>query len=286
MTCRMFATFRGTVPAFTLFALTGLASAQTEIPLWPGGAPGSEGKTAKEVVNGSQVSSIHFPSITPYLPAKEKATGAAVIIAPGGGHRFLSINNEGYDVAKWLSERGIAGIVLKYRLAREEGSTYQVDVHALADAQRAIRLVRSRAREWNVNPAAVGIMGFSAGGEVAALAGTRFDAGKATAADPIDRVNARPDFMALIYPGIRPDNITVTAETPPTFLLCAFDDNGPARSIATLFLKLKEAKVPAELHIFNAGGHGFGMRNRPLPVSSWPMRFQEWLGDLKMLEKK
>ena len=161
-----------------------------EIPLWPNGAPGSEGKTDKEIVQRGasgerSVYSIHNPSVTPYLPPKDKTTGAAVIVIPGGGHRVLAIDHEGYNVAQWLSERGIAAFVLKYRLARETNSTYQVEVHALADTQRAIRLVRSRAQEWGIDPARVGVMGFSAGGELAAFASMRFDNGVEGATDAV-----------------------------------------------------------------------------------------------------
>src|SRR5258706_94500 len=143
------------------------AAEPAEIPLWPGGAPGSEGKAGKEIVergtNGERkVWNIHNPTVTPYLPAKNKATGAAVIIAPGGAHRFLCVDHEGCNVAQWLSERGIAAFVLKNRLAKETNSTYRIDVEALADTQRAVRLVRSRAKGWGINPQSVGVMGFSA----------------------------------------------------------------------------------------------------------------------------
>ena len=161
-------------------ALALAARADETAVLWPAGAPGSEGKTAPEVVVESdgvrRVSSIHNPSLTVHLPPRKKATGAAVIILPGGGHRYLAIDNEGHRVAAWLNAHGVAGFVLKYRLAREPGSTYRVAEHALHDAQRALRLVRSRARQWGVDPARVGILGFSAGGELASYAASRFDA--------------------------------------------------------------------------------------------------------------
>ena len=181
------------------------AATATEIRLWPNGAPGSAGKTAAEVVEPPnqdhgylKVTGVHQPSLTVYLPPAGKASGAAMIIAPGGGHAFLNFDQEGTYVAAYLNSIGVASFVLKYRLAREPGSTYKVEEHALADAQRAIRLLRARAAEWNLNPARIGIMGFSAGGEVAALAATRFDAGKPDAADAIDRPSSRPDFDALI----------------------------------------------------------------------------------------
>jgi endo-1,4-beta-xylanase len=265
-----------------------------EVALWPNGAPGSEGKTAKEVVTdrgkdgvkNRAVSSIHNPTLTVYLPAKDKANGAAVVICPGGGHRYLSIDNEGYDVAKWLSSSGVAAFVLKYRLAREEGSSYKVDTHALGDGLRAIRMIRARAKEWSVDPTRVGIIGFSAGGEVAALAGTRFDAGHDSSSDVVERQRSRPDFMLLIYPGVRPESLTIPKDTPPAFFAHASDDKSvnPERSTA-FFLALLKAGIPAELHIYSHGGHGFGMRDRPIPVSSWPARAEAWMADLGFLKK-
>jgi len=264
-----------------------------EIPLWPGGAPGSEGITTGNVVtekveNGNHrrvVTQVHNPSLTVYLPPKEKATGAAVIICPGGGHSFLAIEHEGYDIAKWLNSIGVAGFVLKYRLARAEGSKYKVETHALEDAKRAVRLVRSRAGEWGVDPARVGMMGFSAGGQVTALAGTRFDAGSEGAGDPIDRLSSRPDFLILAYPGFRPEALTVTKQTPPTFLVHADDDRLSAQRSAAFYLALKQAGVSGELHVYARGGHGFGMRNNHVPVSSWPARLEEWMADRGFTKK-
>jgi endo-1,4-beta-xylanase len=234
------------------------------------------------------VSSVHQPSLTVLLPPKETATGAAVIICPGGGHRYLSFDTEGLNVAKYLNSIGVAAFVLKYRLARESGSTYKVEVHALQDAQRSIRMVRSRAAEWGVNPARIGIMGFSAGGELAVLASTRFDAGKADAADPIDRVSSRPDFEALIYPGVQADKIEITKDTPQTFMLCADNDRGPSLALAGLYPMLKNAGVPTEVHVYASGGHGFGIRDKPKPTpvtTTWYLRFGEWMGDRGLLER-
>ena len=174
------------------------AATPTEVPLWPNGAPapkarpGRSGEAPNKAHGYLKVTNVHHPSLTVYLPPADKATGAAMIIAPGGGHPFLNFDQEGTYVAEYLNSIGVAGFVLKYRLAREPGSTYKMEEHALADAQRAIRLLRSRAAEWHLNPARIGIMGFSAGGEVAALAATRFDAGKPDAADPIDRAARAP----------------------------------------------------------------------------------------------
>ena len=260
-----------------------LAAAEpAEIPLWPNGAPGSEGKVhAEKLVPAKdefrRIYGIHNPSITPYLPPKESATGAAVIIMPGGGHRYLSIDNEGVNVAKWLNERGIAGIVLKSRLAREEGSTYSVEVHSLQDAQRAIRVVRNRAKAWNIHPERIGVIGFSAGGQLAALAAGAFDSGKADAADPVERESSRPAFQALIYSAAPGPKLAVPKEGPPAFIAVAFDDRGPAGTSIDLYQKLRDAGTNVELHIYSSGGHGFGMKNRPLPVTSWSARFHDWL---------
>jgi acetyl esterase/lipase len=263
---------------------------QQEIILWPNGAPGSEGKTSKEkirVVDGDQVvTNIHNPSITVYLPAKEKATGAAVIIAPGGGHRELWITHEGYNEAKWLSDRGIASFVLKYRLARDSNSTYTIDKDELADMQRAIRLVRSRAKEWSVDTAKIGVMGFSAGGEVAALAAMRFDYGNAGATDPVDRLSSRPAFQALIYPG-NSGRFEVATNAPPVFLVGGYGDRPDiAEGIAQVYLKYKKANVPAELHIYSNAAHGFGMREKNKgAVTGWIARFEDWLNDRGFLKK-
>jgi endo-1,4-beta-xylanase len=276
-------------------ASVALAADHSEVALWTAGAPGSEGKTAKEVVEAPnkdhgylKVTEVHHPSLTVYLPSPEKATGAAMIIAPGGGHRFLNFDQEGTYVAEYLNGIGVAAFVLKYRLAREPGSTYKIEEHALADAQRAIRLVRTRSAEWRVNPARVGIMGFSAGGEVAALASTRFDTGKSEAADPIDRAGSRPDFVALIYPGIRAENYTIPKDMPPAFLLCADNDAGPSAALAGLYPMLKAAKVQTELHVYATGGHGFGVnpntRSQAPVATTWQLRLGDWLKTIGMLK--
>jgi acetyl esterase/lipase len=271
-----------------------LAADHLEVPLWANGAPGSEGKTAKEVDEPPnqehgylKVTSVHDPSLTVFLPPPGTATGAAMVIAPGGGHQFLNFDQEGTYVAEYLNSIGVAGFVLKYRLAREAGSTYKVD-DAVADAQRAIRLIRSRAEEWHVNPARVGIMGFSAGGEVAALAATRFDAGKTDAADPIERQSSRPDFDALIYPGIRAENFTIPKDMPVTFMLCADNDRGPSNALAGLYPMLKAAGIKTEVHIYASGGHGFGInpntRNVSPVATTWQLRLGDWLKDIGMLK--
>jgi acetyl esterase/lipase len=281
----------------SLFALLPLSAALSapaqpkEIRLWPNGAPGSEGKTGEEkarvTASGEHVvSNVHFPTLTPYLPAPERATGAAVIIAPGGGHRELWVDHEGHNLARWLNTHGIAAFVLKYRLAREPDSTYKIDEHAFADAQRAIRLVRSRAREWRVEPSRVGVIGFSAGGELAALAGMRSDGGNKDSADAVERESSRPDFHALIYPGSS-GRIVPTKGMPPVFLAAGYKDRPDiSRGLAEVYLKFKEAEVPAELHIYAGAGHGFGVReSNKGAAAAWAARFVEWLGDLGLLAK-
>jgi acetyl esterase/lipase len=270
-----------------LLASTAIAISAETAPqvvfLWPNGAPGSEGKTAAESVREAGadhvISSVHRPSITLYLPPKESATGAAVVIAPGGGHSELWIDHEGYNVAAFLSGRGVAGIVLKYRLAREKESTYTIEGQSLADMQRAIRMVRSHAAEWNIDPNRVGVMGFSAGGELAALAATRYDAGTEGAVDPLDRLSSKPAFQALIYPAI-PRDMKLSKETPPAFLACGENDRtNISQGLPELYLALKKAGASAELHVYTGTGHGFGVRPTTKgPVATWTARFYDWLG--------
>jgi len=272
------------------------AAQHQPVPLWPNGAPGSEGKTAPEVVtlinaDGEHtVTSINQPSITPYLVRGSKSPVAAVIVAPGGGHSLLSIDHEGYDVAKWLSGHGVAAFVLKYRLAKEKGSTYTVEGDALPDMQRAIRLVRSRAAEWGIDPDRVGVMGFSAGGELATMAAFRFDSGNPAASDPIDKLSDKPTFEALMYPGgLSPEAIAkVTKEMPPAFLLCGADDReNIAQLLPELFVAMKKAGVSAELHEYAGVGHGFGLRlSQHGAVADWPQVFLEWMETKGFLRAK
>lgn len=268
------------------------AEARQEVLLWPDGAPGSEGKSGPEKVvtsgNGErQVSSIHRPSITPFLPAKESANGAAVLVIPGGGHRMLCVDHEGENVARWLAARGIAAFVLKHRLAREEGSTYTIKDHAVADAERAMRVIRSRAAEWNVDAARLGAMGFSAGGELVAQIAMGSGPGKADAVDAIDRGDARPAFQAMIYPG-RSGDVLPTKDAPPAFLACGEKDRQDiSEGLPEMYLRFKRAGASAELHVFAGVGHGFGLRDGMKgPVAAWPVRFEEWLAGLSMLSAK
>ncbi len=279
-------------PLLLVSALAATAAEHDAVLLWPNGAPGSEGKTAAEAVrltpDGEHiVSSVHRPSITPYLPSKETATGAAVIIAPGGGHSELWSDHEGHNVARWLSAHGVAGFVLKYRLAREKGSTYTIEGDSLRDMQRAIRLVRSRASEWGVDPGRIGVMGFSAGGEIAELAAIRHDAGIEGATDPIDRQSSKPAFQALLYPGLsHPTNFSL--ETLLAFLACGEEDRPDiSQGLAEFYVGLKRAGVSAELHIYAGAPHGFGLRERNRgAVAGWPARFLEWMDSRGFLQHK
>lgn len=266
------------------------ASEPDEILLWPDGAPGAEGKTTKEVVETSangerRITGVHRPSITPFLPAREKATGAAVLVIPGGGHRVLAWDHEGPNLARWLSERGVAAFVLKYRLARETNSTYKLEVHPLADTRKAMELIRSRAAEWGIDSSKVGVAGFSAGGELAAMAAGNFDFGAAKAEPGSE--SSRPAFQALIYPG-KSRQIQPSTNSPPAFLACAYDDRPDiSEGLAELYLRFKRAGVKAELHIYASGGHGFGVRaNSSRPAGAWTERFLEWMRNSGFIEKR
>jgi acetyl esterase/lipase len=261
------------------------AGAQNEpkvIPLWQGGAPGFEARRDEpEQAASYWVKNVHNPSITVFLPPKEKATGAAVVVCPGGGFRELGFNGEGIAPAKFLCDLGIAAVALKYRLPREEGSPYKLPQDPREDGQRAMRLVRSHAKEWNIDPDRVGIMGFSAGGEVASLVAYQTGAGNPEAPDPIDRLSAKANFQIMIYPGPLGLPEVVPPEAPPALFVAANDDTQPARSIATMLPRYQAAKVPIEVHLFTKGGHAFNMggRSKLMSIQNWTVRLKEWLQD-------
>jgi acetyl esterase/lipase len=270
-------------------------------PLWADGAPGAKGSE-----DGDK------PTLTIYLPAKEKATGAAVVICPGGGYGHLAMDHEGHQIAQWLNSFGVAGFILQYRHSKS-GAGYGHPA-PLQDAQRAVRTVRARAKEWNVDSGRIGILGFSAGGHLASSAGTHFQNRYNDVKDSIDRFRCRPDFMILIYPvisftesfthkgsrrnllGNNPDrelveNMSnekqVTANTPPTFLVHGNDDKGvPPENSIFFYLALRKAKVPVEMHIYENGRHGFGLGKNFGPVSTWPTRCQDWMKNRGLLDKK
>ena len=258
-----------------------------QIPLWPNGAPGFESRRNEpELAKDYWIRNIHNPSITAYLPPKERATGAAVVICPGGGHRLLVFKAEGDDPARYLASLGIAAFALKYRLPREEGSPYSLEKHPREDGQRAVRLVRSRAQEWGIDPNRIGIMGFSAGGEVASFVTFTPNEGDPHAPDPIDRLSARPDFVIMIYPGPLGVPATVRPDAPPAFLLAANDDACCSGPTVKLLDAYREAKAPVETHIFAHGGHGFNMgyRSQLLTLKGWPQRLADWLADNGILK--
>jgi acetyl esterase/lipase len=284
--------------AFVAVLLAAVAYAQQApappvVPLWPNGAPGFEDRkdekenAKKKGETETVVSNIHNPSITVYLPPKEKATGAGIVVCAGGGHTAIQIGGEGHAIAKWLANNGIAGFVLKYRLEREKGSPYKIEIHALQDGQRALRLVRHNAPEWGVDPKRVGIMGFSAGGEIVGYASTKFDKGNPDAADPVERQSCRPDFQVLIYSGplgIRGANLT--KETPPAFIAIGEND-GQAVLMANHFIALKKALVSADLHVFANTPHAFGLGEGAKltgTVRGWPMRLTEWMAGRGLLK--
>jgi acetyl esterase/lipase len=257
--------------------------------LWPNGAPGAQGNAE-----------IDQPSLAGYIVPAGRGTGAAVVVCPGGGYRNLAMDHEGDQIAKWLNSLGVSAWVLKYRL----GPKYHHPVE-LGDAQRALRTVRYKAAEYRVSPDRIGIMGFSAGGHLASTAGTHFDTGNATAADPIDRIGSRPDFLVLGYPvisfttpythkgslqnllGDNPDpklveslsnELQVTAGTPPTFLFHTTADAAvPVENSVLFYLALRKAGVPAEMHIYERGPHGVGLAPTDEALSSWPARLADWL---------
>lgn len=271
------------------FVFTPQAEAQTApIVLWGNGAPDAVGKEPQDI-----------PTITPFFPAKDKATGAAIIVCPGGGYARLSDIKEGSAVAEWLNSLGITAFVLKYRL----GMRYHQPA-PLQDAARALRTVRSRAKEWNLDTNRIGILGFSAGGHLASTLGTHFDAGSADATEVIEKVSSRPDLMVLVYPvismgppthqgsklnllGENPtpeliklysNDLQVTKETPPAFLVHTMTDPGvPVENTMLFAAALRRAGVPFEVHIYEQGPHGFGLAPANPILASWAERCADWL---------
>jgi dienelactone hydrolase len=259
------------------------------VKLWEQGASERHSNAASESIRiapgGDHViTHVEKPSITLYLPALGTATGAAAIVIPGGGHSEIWIDHEGYNVAQFLSQHGVAAFVLEYRLAREQGSSYTVEGTELGDLQRAIRTVRSRSKEWGVDPSRLGVIGFSAGGELAALASTRGGPGRLESADPIERQSSQPNFQALLYPAI-PKDPRLTAHTPITFLACgALDRPDISQGLADYYLTLARLRVSAELHIYAGISHGFGIRaTNKKSVADWPQLFLEWMATQKLL---
>lgn len=243
-----------------------------ELPLWPGVPPGSEGMTAEEKweergkdgVTDRAVRQVHRPTVTAYLPEPGKATGVAVLLAPGGGYEHVTIDKEGHDVARWLREHGVAGFVLKYRLPKTPGANY-TGATALADAEQGLKIVRAHAKEWGITPGKIGMMGFSAGGNLAALAGTGLPP------------ELRPAFMGLLYPSIPESFGPVPADAPPAFIAQAADDSMGTEHSLRIYQWLHANKTPVELHLFASGAHGFGLGKRGTPPEAWPELFLRWV---------
>lgn len=267
-----------------LLCISSLGYSQTNgvvVPLWQNGAPGFENRRNEpEQAKDWWVKNIHNPSITVYLPPKEKATGAAVVICPGGGHRELVFNAEGVEAAAFLNSIGVAAFVLKYRLVREENSPYKFD-NVKQDAYRAMRTVRSRSKEWGIDVNRIGMLGFSAGGEVVGMVAYADGAGDVNAKDPIDRENGKPSFQMLVYPGPFAVPETVPSDAPPAFLLAANDDLCCANPVVDLLNKYRKANVSIEVHLYAQGNHAFNMGNRSQlnSIKTWPQRMADWLGD-------
>ena len=292
----------------TLFALSlvGLMVASADEPVilnvWPGKPPGEtkelppeidKTKPTDKLIAGRRIiklGNVSTPQLMVYQPPADRATGTAVIVCPGGGHHILALDLEGTEVAEWLNSIGITAIVLKYRVPARDPNPKRWRA-AVQDAQRTISIVRSKAREWNIAPDRIGIMGFSAGGETAALASI-FPKRTYEPTDDADKVRLRPDFAMLIYPGFLVprdggtklhDYIKVTKDTPPMFFVHAFDDRVTPQSSLVLASELKKHDVPAELHIYAKGGHGYGLRKTDEPITTWPKRAEEWFKRMKLL---
>ncbi len=266
---------------FALFATPLLAETQQVIPLWKNGAPGFEARRDEpEQHQDWWYKNIHNPSLTVYLPPAGKANGTAVVVAAGGGHRELVFNPEGVEPAQYLASLGVTAFALKYRLFREPGSKYTID-NTAEDIRRAMRTVRARAAEWHIDPKRIGVMGWSAGGEVAALVAYPPVDGDARSADPVERASARPDFQILVYPGPLgiPEKIPATA--PPLFLVGAADDEYVANVMFDLTRKYHDAGAQIETHIYAQGKHAFnmGQRSNFISIRHWPQRMAEWLED-------
>jgi acetyl esterase/lipase len=253
------------------------------IPIWSKAPPGSERRAgeAEQLEAGVYVHNVHRPSVTVSRPDARRANGAAIIIVPGGGHRMLVFQNEGMAPARALNRFGITTFVLKYRLAREAGSTYTIEANAVADAKRAIRWVRAHAKDYGVDPHRVGIMGFSAGGELVSLLADNPQPNVAAPADAIDRQSARPDFQILVYPGPLGIPARSVAGAPPAFIAAGSLDRCCAPPALTLYTQLREAGVSAELHMFAGTDHGFNVavHNDRVSIQHWPDRLADWLSD-------
>ena len=275
------------------------------IELWPNGAPGEKGNIGEErdttkptdpLIAGKPVirlGNVSKPTIGIYRPPADKRTGAAALVFPGGGYHILAMDLEGTEVCDWLNSIGVTAVLLKYRVPKREG--LEKHTAPLQDAQRALGLVREHAKEWGIDPQRIGVLGFSAGGHLAAALSKNYDERTYPAMDDADKASCRPDFQILIYPGgltkkeegdeVAPE-VAVTTNTPPTFIAMAADD--PVRVETALFytLALKNAKVPVELHVYPTGGHGYGLRPSKELVTNWPQRAADWMRSRALLDRR
>lgn len=296
--------------ALVLGTLTGAARLGAADPpkpaatldLWPGKAPGETRDLGPEKYVESKpgqlqitrLTNVSTPQIAVYPADKAAATGTAVVVAPGGGYSILAIGHEGTEVATWLNSIGVTAVVLKYRVPRREKQTPE-NLAPLQDAQRAVGLVRSKAAEWGIDPHRIGMLGFSAGGHLTASVCTNFSKRLYDPVDDADKLSCRPDFAVLVYPGgmtardkpgeLKPE-LAVTKEAPPTFLAQASDDPVSPENSVAYYRALKKAGVPAELHLYQSGGHGFGLRPGKGPTSDWPKRCAEWMAARGLLAAK
>ncbi len=273
------------------------------IYLWPATAPGEKGDIGEEkdttppdpnkpdANHISRIGNVTKPTITVFKPAPEKDTGAAVVVCPGGGYSILAYNLEGSEVCAWLNSIGVTGVLLKYRVPGRGGQRYTAP---LQDAQRALGLVRSHAKEWNLDPNRLGILGFSAGGHLSAALSTNYQTRTYEAVDDADKTSCRPDFTVLVYPAyltnkelnaLAPE-IKVDAQTPPAFIVQTQDDAVHVENAIVYAGALHVAGVATELHIYPKGGHGYGLRSSPNAVSHWPQRVGEWLAAQGYLKAK
>ncbi len=273
-----------------------VGAANLVVPLWPQGAPGEKAGVGAEknattpadhLVGGKpvmRIGNVTAPTLTIYPPDRAKNTGAAVLVFPGGGYRYLALDLEGTEVCEWLSSIGITGILVKYRVPENPDTPRYAA--PLEDAQRAVGIVRDHAREWQIDPERIGVLGFSAGGHLAAVLSNHFETRTYTPIDNSDRLSCRPAFVLLIYPAYLSVNdegeklapeLPVTKDTPPTFIVQTEDDQAFVEGSLVYYRALKRAKVPAEMHLFSTGGHGYGLRPSAEPVSHWPKLAEEWL---------
>jgi acetyl esterase/lipase len=271
------------------------APGHTTVTLWPKGAPGAQPNPGPEIdtttatdhtVAGKPIirlGNVSAPTLTVYAP-QGKNNGAAVVVFPGGGYRILAIDLEGTDVCDWLNSAGITCVLVKYRVP--DTGPYPKSSAALQDAQRAFGIVRSRSADWHIDPHRIGVLGFSAGAHLSVALSTHFDQRLYEPIDAADQISCRPDFAVIVYPGylalseqnFAPNSeIHVTGQTPPSFIVQAEDDPVHVENSTVYFLALKNAKVPAEMHLYAEGGHGYGLRRTELPVTGWPRLVEAWL---------